>query len=234
MHYNEALSMLDNKHGDKNRKKLENNTYLVRHEDYIGVLLHDTEVVKFYPNYVILTSGGWKTATTKDRINSYAPTYLTQRMSLWYIRGGELFYDEMKLDYQGNIIRKVLKTDKKVKEVADLKKRIKTFVKNAGERFEKGMPLPDGGDCWFCAFTSEDGKTMGDLSDKDSHLLNHMKDRYYVPSLLANAVKEAGYGHPGYILGGDLETRKMGGKYGHREAVERALTKYMQKRLIQY
>ena len=43
-----------------------NNTRLIRHDDYIGLRLHSTEVVKYHRNGdVSLHSGGWRTATTR-------------------------------------------------------------------------------------------------------------------------------------------------------------------------
>jgi hypothetical protein len=47
---------------------------------------------------------------------------------------------------------------------------------------------PSGGDCWYCCMRTEDGKTMGDISKSD-HLKKHMLEKYYVPSLLMNAIQ---------------------------------------------
>ena len=61
------------------------------------------------------------------------------------------------------------------------------------EAMEAGtMPLPSGGDCWDCSMIVSDGKDkgkpLGDVRDGD-HLWSHIKERYYVPSLLWNATK---------------------------------------------
>lgn len=55
------------------RRKAGNNTWLVRmHNDDIAVLFHRTHILRFTPDgRVVLTSGGWTTATTKDRMNQY-------------------------------------------------------------------------------------------------------------------------------------------------------------------
>jgi hypothetical protein len=56
----------------KRRRKLCNNTYLENEDDFIGVLLHSTYVIRFYrDNAMELSSGGWETVTTKDCINSF-------------------------------------------------------------------------------------------------------------------------------------------------------------------
>jgi hypothetical protein len=95
---------------------------------------------------------------------------------------------------------------------------------------------------------SEDGKTLGDHANAD-HLHEHMREGYVVPSLLWNAVQEAGYPYPGIILGvHDLETGenapqfyRMGGEivndHGIRprameDSVSRSLTRYLKRRLI--
>lgn len=92
MTYTEAKNILDSKRGDKNRKKIGNNTYLIRYSDYIAIVLHYTEVLRFYPdNQIVLDSGGWQTYTTKNRINTYLPSpyYLLQKKSKWFIDDGK-------------------------------------------------------------------------------------------------------------------------------------------------
>lgn len=47
-----------------------------------------TNIVTLTPegNYII-TSGGWRTKTTKDRINEHAPVRLWQRKAEWFLCG---------------------------------------------------------------------------------------------------------------------------------------------------
>lgn len=56
------------------RRKIANNTYLERLVDNsIAVRLHATDVVVIFPDdVVVLNSGGWRTKTTKDRLNRFA------------------------------------------------------------------------------------------------------------------------------------------------------------------
>lgn len=74
------------------RRKLANNIYLNPHENgSIGVRLHETDVAIFYPDgRTVLDSGGWRTATTKDRINAALPSpwQLYQERSVWYLTRG--------------------------------------------------------------------------------------------------------------------------------------------------
>ena len=60
--------------GERESKKLLNNTYLVRSGKKIAVRLHNTDVVTFTPKTITLNSGGWLTVTTKDRMNKYLPS----------------------------------------------------------------------------------------------------------------------------------------------------------------
>jgi hypothetical protein len=77
--------------GNKTSRKLENNTYLERLDnDTLGVRLHRTYVVKIHRDGTFtLDNGGWRTVTTKDRINSYAPVRLYQQKHVWYLGNGE-------------------------------------------------------------------------------------------------------------------------------------------------
>ncbi len=53
------------------------------------------------------------------------------------------------------------------------------------------MPAPSQGDCWFCVLrTNRDDKTLGDATGDTEHLLSHMQEPCYVPSLLVNAMNE--------------------------------------------
>lgn len=72
--YSEADALL----GKRASKKLENNTYLVRSgPDTISVRLHNTHIITFDRNggRVHLSTGGWNTVTTRDRLNRYMPAW---------------------------------------------------------------------------------------------------------------------------------------------------------------
>ena len=78
-----------------------------------------------------------------------------------------------------------------IAKVAKLKKQIKGYISGYIDKLVAGeMPAPDGGDCWDCLMVAEDGRTLGEFFKSD-HLLKHMEESYYVPSLLRNAAKES-------------------------------------------
>lgn len=84
--------------GGKPSRPLLNNTRLVRVDaDTIAVALHGTFVVTYHRSgRVTVDSGGWRTVTTKDRINRFAPVHVQQRRGEWYVGDGA-FRDGMQV-----------------------------------------------------------------------------------------------------------------------------------------
>ena len=82
----EAVAVLK----DKISMRLGNNTYLeVSDPDpvhgFIGVRLHSTYIVKFWPDgQVTLHSGGYRTVTTKERINQFIVGHVRQTAYQWF------------------------------------------------------------------------------------------------------------------------------------------------------
>lgn len=229
MDYTTAQKTLNN----RTSRKLENNTYLKQiDKNTIGVLLHGTFVVKFTPQTIELNSGGWRTPTTKDRINKYSASYITQKNSIWYMNDGSIFYDGMTTNSKtGHAIKP--KTDSKHEAKVDkMKEKIRKFATYATDKVKKGVEAPKGGDCWYCALATENNVALGDAIDNSDHLVQHMKDKYVVPSLVWNAIKEAGYQYPEIIMGYDTKTMRSGARYMADYAVKKSIVKYMQKRLL--
>ena len=105
MNYQEADQQLQGRCYDA--RKIANNTWLERLDDeLIGVRLHSTYIVKFRANGdVIIDSGGWRTVTTKERINRYAfngPDGVYQEDYQWYVswRTIEPFEDGMVFNFK--------------------------------------------------------------------------------------------------------------------------------------
>jgi len=70
-----AERVLALKHGGNERKKLANNTYLIRRsEDRIAVQVHETDVVIYRSDGTLeVRTGGWYSKLTCQRITSYTP-----------------------------------------------------------------------------------------------------------------------------------------------------------------
>jgi len=189
MKYSEANQQLTGR--NKDSRKVANHTYLQRRGNDITVKFHETDVVIFHPNgQTTLNSGGFQTRTTKERINEFSPAYVTQCMGIWYV-GKSLFTDGMKISRNGNPIR-----GKNPAAFERKKKKIDELVSNYIAGFiadikESGLQDPSNGDCRGCSMF---GEIMG-----CDHLLSHFKEKYYVPSLLFNAIKSQGYNQPAFI-----------------------------------
>lgn len=88
MDYSTADSKLQGR--NNLRRKVGNNTYLVRNSgvpgDSIHLKLHNTYVITWYADgRVELNTGGWRTVTTKDRINNNLEGFgIAQRKGQWY------------------------------------------------------------------------------------------------------------------------------------------------------
>ena len=86
----------------KSSKFIDNNTLDILYLDNSrAIRLHDTDVVTFEDNKVILNSGGWRTPTTKDRINKFSPIRVNQEKGKWYVNS-LLFFDGITFDKAGN------------------------------------------------------------------------------------------------------------------------------------
>lgn len=224
----------------KNDRPLQNNTRLIRRsEDEIAVRLHETDVITYHRNgNRTLNSGGWLTVTTKERINGYLGLNglkVASDRGQWFLYqfpGWEKvseFYDGMVVTGEGKVLKPKMPDPKETAKIKALGKRINEYVEGFVKALEKGMPAPGSGDCWFCLFREQNGKTWGDATGNHDHLLQHIEEGYYVPSLALNAVKEKGYNNPSFILGW-LSPDEMRTSFDF--AVRNSIRKYLRKRLI--
>ena len=73
--------------------RLENNTYLIKHADCYSVRLYDTDIIDIYPNKWVFSNGGYRTITTKDRIQRYSVLSISVSKYVWYYRIGNWTQD---------------------------------------------------------------------------------------------------------------------------------------------
>lgn len=85
-------------------KKIKNNTRLTIYKNGDKVLrLHNTDIIKWTSEKIILNSGGWRTATTKARLNEFLGDLgisVYQKDFEWFIcsNGNELhFFDGIEI-----------------------------------------------------------------------------------------------------------------------------------------
>lgn len=227
--YSKAQEMMERaRHG---RRKLENNTWLERRagrrpdggrplEDDFAVRLHNTDVVTFHPDgSVTLDSGGWRTMTTKSRINGYLPVgarvesdagewFLYPRWNGWGTAtapgSAYPFADGMRLLADGTVEGASMDLRPIRRQVL---KMVRAYVNGyAAHVVKNGLQEPSSGDCWGCFMRlSNDPAKIGpwgqtqrplapgrDMMTGVDHLLSHFEEKYYVPSLFWRAVQRRG------------------------------------------
>jgi len=233
--------LLDEKRGDKDSRKIGNNTYLKRRGSGIAVLLHNTDILLYTEGKsIILDSGGWKTPTTKDRMNEWLPMGygISQAKGVWFLhtptRGTFIYQDGMRIGPYGAIYGDG--KQKEYKRVQKETKAIQAYAKAFAAKMVKGeIPPPDAGDCWYCLMRDKEGKSLGELSRDKGHIREHIKEKYYVPSLLRNAMEKVPTsiytGHQIYgIWRGEDRFAASRDKYLEQE-ITRILVKYLKREL---
>jgi hypothetical protein len=220
-------------------RKVARNTVLFRLQDGTECLkYHDTIVVKKSPDgTTTLNSGGFRTMTTKERIREFAHVYISQKNNVWYMSDGSAFYDGVVVKtktpgetYQGKTV--ILSKVRPVNETAVKQMRAR-IAKYVALITPTNLPHPSSGDCWYCSMTEvRTGRPMGELGPDYTHLITHMKEGYIVGSLIVNALKESG--HPPTAWGfmyHEAALNKSGKNYNLQD-IRRAVSKYLQKRLL--
>ena len=175
-------------------------TRLVKTEAGYGIKYVDTVVVEILPNdNYVLNNAGFYTKTTKERINQYAPVRLGQAKSLWYLYNGDYnnriatpFFNGITVDKEGNVLNASNTGTKEAAKRLKLLKDVDKYATGFANKIKAGkLPEPGAGDCWCCSMV--DANTGKDNVMGSDHFISHMKEKYYVPSLLVNAVKAKGY-----------------------------------------
>lgn len=90
--FNKALNVLNG----REQRKLCANTWLVKlNHDWIGLLYHNTYIIRWSQNGEIeVNNGGWYTSTTKERMNIFLPSTLRvwSEKGEWMVRDATDYY----------------------------------------------------------------------------------------------------------------------------------------------
>jgi hypothetical protein len=247
MDYEKAESTL----GKRQRRKLANHTYLERRGEHtITIKLHATDIITFYPDKVRLDSGGWRTPTTKDRLNHFLPSdyRIICDRSIWHLyKGSEkvaLFRDGLEFD-PSNPSFNSERDDRDTQQMIKLRRRIDDYAKKFVEALVDGnVPAPSNGDCWYCLMrvTDDPAATKTGTLNPDGSLSNQANVK---PALQGATLGEVSHDtshilshiEENYFVGSllirALEKRNVGPAYywdlqAHWEAQhDRPLTKWM-------
>ena len=100
--YNKCEELMATARNPANGKPIKNNTRLFRHDDgktdiYFTLRLHNTDIITIHPQGWTLNTGGWRTVTTKYRLNNYGPVGVSQVTFEWFI-GDVPFHDGIFID----------------------------------------------------------------------------------------------------------------------------------------
>lgn len=187
-----------------NSKIINRNTFeYIRPDGTYVIRLHMTDILEKRPTgeYVIYT-GGWRTPTTKDRLNEHLPAGLRiyQDRGVWYLKGRDYeteVTEGMVIPADGSQPRRTREQYNQERTAQKHKRLLDAYMKVFKKHLEEhGVPQPSGGDCWLCSMFDygrlRDGIKMDPKHDR-GHIVTHLKDKYVHGSLVMNALLWAGY-----------------------------------------
>jgi hypothetical protein len=160
---------------------------------------------------------GWNTLTTRERLNGIDGVHVTTKNGQAYLNGYKWNGDAVNpATFKGNV------SDTDTEKRNAMKKAIATYSK----LYTYPYDVPTKGDCWLCSMiVTKNGKTWGDMRHDDhDHLRHHINEPYVHGSLMRNALKEYG-----------VDEQRMAVWFsmaGVQDTVQRAIRKYLQRRLI--
>jgi hypothetical protein len=229
---------------------IQNNTLQIFQEDGTQIIRHfHTDCLTFKPDgSIIFNTDGHKSSTTKLRINEHQDKiFIYQKHRVWYVTTRDSMFNDkyqsivfadgmtwwpedtlvVGIKIKNGILTGTGKAPNK-KLIASIRKYCRDFVKQ--------LPVnpPDGGDCWYCSILNG--------NEPNDHLLSHIEEKYYVPSLLARAMDNADAGKAYRWacfkitdINGNVSSDSWGyvikNDYGKKQ-VERWLYNYLYRRLI--
>jgi len=185
----------------KIERKVANNTIARIEDDKIIIKYHSSDIVELTESTIKLDSCGYKTYTTKERLNWYIPTpySLYQKDHVWYVWNYEdkktyVFQDGIVFikmqDRTWNLDLTTCAKQSEIKRIKSTKRKINNYVNKYIKALTQGeLKKPSEGDCWYCLFQTEDNISLGQATNNIDHLESHFDENYLVPSLLMNAIR---------------------------------------------
>lgn len=223
---------LDHLLNGRQTKRLAGRATVARRESdgSVAVRYHSTDILTARPDgSIVLNTGGFKSVTTKAKINTYLPAGVPrvwQSDGLWTI-GGKGFRDGMIIGRRGGIKGAASESD--AAATRKLVREINRHAKRCGDALP--LKMPSGGDDWFSFFTTNDGKSLGEATGNTDHLRSNMAEGYVVPSLVWRALVSVGYDPKSNgcvfasVFGGGVASDRWA-----RSVVVRAVRRYLKAR----
>ncbi len=180
MNYEKALDFVKAGRSKVERTYAKATTFRIE-GDNIVVRYHHTDIITFKPdNTIHIYFNGYHTMTTRRRVSDIV------NVRVWGANGMSEVAGTVVANRATIVNGIVTETDYKKSDedqIKDMKKKIKKYCKEYADAYPN-MDDPSGGDCWYCSLFGGQGS---------SHLLSHMEEKYYVPSLLPLAARDAGH-----------------------------------------
>ena len=181
-------------------RKIANNTTARIEKDKIIIKYHSSDIAELTESTVKLYSDGYKTYTTKERLNWYSPKPFSifQNKGIWYVWNYEnkseyLFEDGItfiKSDGKWELNQNTCGSLLAANRIKSLRKKINEYSNQYVKKLVDGkLPSPGAGDCWYCSFQTDENESMGESFENTNHFESHFDEKYYVPSLLMNAIR---------------------------------------------
>lgn len=201
--------------GARASRMIGDNTKLSRDtEGGFAVAYHGHEILRINKRGDMrLDSCGFQTLSTKERFNSLIPSgfYLLQKDRVWYLQKpgssdaagvSVIFQDGMVITAKGEVRGGIRPGTGK--DPIRVQKQITKYVDEFTKAFFAGqVEAPGMGDCWMCSMVvakggadngtrggADAGKSLGEATGDKEHILSHIKENYFVPSLMLRACKE--------------------------------------------
>lgn len=194
------------------------------------IRLHHTDILVFSNDSLRLSSGGWKTQTTKDRISKSLPSgyRLFSENGLWIVsspKGCFPFQDGMVFDLKTHKAQDVPSLDVAKKEYKTRQKKITDYINAYAKKLFSGeMEKPSSDDCWICQFKRE--------KQDSAHIRQHIKEMYLVPSLIWLALDTTNESdalkHDVYVLQHGAEEKTF---FNDDKAIRRCLRRFFRSQL---
>jgi hypothetical protein len=183
-------------------RKVANNTIARIEEDKIIIKYHSSDIAELTQFTRKLFSGGYKTYTTKERLNWYIPSpySLYQSKGVWYIwnyqdKSEHVFAEGLEFYMPYGVdpweINQNTCADKSAADkIKSLRKKINAYTNQYVKLLiSDKLDTPGGGDCWYCHFQTQNDESLGESSKDTDHLESHFDEKYYVPSMLMNSIR---------------------------------------------
>lgn len=164
-------------------------------EPDVVIRLHATDIVRLKPDgSATFNAGGWRTSTTKERMNEVLRTYgagISQDRGAWTLW---THYGDGRKPYgfrDGITVRRLKNGKVRVSGYepngAERTKRRRAKIRKFATEYvrrlrARELPAPGGGDCMICM--------MGSARDC---IESHIGESYYVPRLMTNAMADGGF-----------------------------------------